>query len=38
LQNLKQSGHIKYYVSQFQQLMGNVSKMTEIDKIHLFLN
>ena len=35
LQNLKQSGNIKNYVSQ---LMGNVSKMAEIDKIYLFLN
>jgi len=38
LQNLKQSGHIKNYVSQFRQLMGNISKMAEIDKIYLFLN
>ena len=32
LQNLKQSGNIKNYVSQFRQLMGNVSKMAEIFK------
>jgi len=38
LQNLKQSGNIKNYVSQFRQLIGNISKMAEIDKIYLFLN
>lgn len=38
MQNLKQTGHIKNNVNHFRQIMGNVSKMTEIDKIHLFLN